>query len=115
MKDLPEKTLCPYETTQLVCVVDSAAISWRIVSLSVTLAFAVVNDVDKFISNVTFFIIPNSRTGRNSSLSFIVNSTLNSLVISCYDTSVVVFTAQCQNLITLNITCKINNNSIVIL
>ena len=53
MKDLPEKTLCPYET---VCVVDSTAFDWRIVSLSVTLAFAVVNDVHKFISNVTFLL-----------------------------------------------------------
>ena len=79
MRDLLEKT-CPYETAQQVCVVNSSAVGWRIVSLDVAFAFPGTNDFDNFISNDT----PNSRTGGNLSLSFIVNSTLNSLVISCY-------------------------------
>ena len=78
-------------------------------SLDITLGFSGANDIGDSMSNGGFSATLNSRTGgamANSSLLFIVNSTLNSLVISCYDTSAVVFTAQCQSLMTLNTTCN---------
>ena len=51
---LPSKTSCLYEAVQIVHVVDSNIIGWKIVSLNVTLTFECTNEVENVKKCQTF-------------------------------------------------------------
>ena len=90
LSSLPQGAVCPSEVVQLTCSVESAAITWRIPTLSIEIDFIAPDPVYSTESSGGFVGTLTVKLAglTNSTLSFIGNSSLNGIVVECYDAGI---------------------------